>query len=121
MNFIAALKLMPVAAQALSSPRFRQARAASALRMPLNIAAVVLTCLTATASNWYVDGRAKGANNGTSWLDAWTNVTAIAWAGVQPGDTVWLSGGANGQTYVGRLDISKDGEETKPITIRVAQ
>src|SRR6185312_12974763 len=50
-------------------------------------------------ATWYVDGTASGADNGTSWANAWTSPTNIM--GILPGDTVYISGGETGlsQTY----------------------
>jgi len=64
-----------------------------------------LTCLAALtggtlprarAAALYVDGSATGAQDGTSWRDAWTSLSAIR--GVAPGDTVYISGGPGGQS-----------------------
>lgn len=53
----------------------------------------------AQATTWYVDNNAKGANNGTSWANAWTSIGAID--GLSAGDTVYFSGGStsSSQTY----------------------
>jgi hypothetical protein len=48
------------------------------------------------AATWYVDGNATGANNGTSWANAWTTLTSVS--GVSAGDTVYISGGASGSS-----------------------
>ncbi len=58
---------------------------------------MALSAIPAMAANWYVDPNASGANKGTSWTDAWTSLSAIT--GVQPGDTVYISGGSTSQTY----------------------
>lgn len=54
----------------------------------------------ASATDFFVDGTATGANNGTSWANAWTSPLSVTSA-VQPGDTVHISGGSagNSQTY----------------------
>lgn len=53
----------------------------------------------AFGATWFVDSRATGLGNGTSWANAWTNVSNIS--GVTAGDKVYISGGASGssQTY----------------------
>jgi hypothetical protein len=65
-----------------------------------SILALFLTGATSlSATTWYVDGTAIGSNNGTSWTNAWTNLSSIS--GVKGGDTVYISGGPSGssQTY----------------------
>jgi hypothetical protein len=61
--------------------------------------ALVFMCCFVTpvkATTWYVDSSAAGADNGTSWVNAWTALSQIN--GVAPGDTVYISGGPSGQT-----------------------
>jgi len=50
----------------------------------------------ASAAAWYLDSAATGAGDGTSWRDAWTTPAAVQ--GLAPGDTVYISGGASGQS-----------------------
>lgn len=56
-------------------------------------------------ANWYVDSAATGANNGTSWADAWTSFGAIVQSGLAAGDIVWVRAG----TYDERFAIAKSG------------
>jgi hypothetical protein len=58
---------------------------------------------TSFGASWYLDPLASGANNGTSWADAWNNPTNIVWASVNPGDTVFVSGGSTSQIYTNSL------------------
>ena len=54
----------------------------------------------AEAADWYV--RSGTAGNGISWVDAWRDVTNIAWSSIQPGDTIWIAGGNYGALNVGQ-------------------
>jgi hypothetical protein len=65
------------------------------------------------ANNWYVRPSSVGSNNGTSWSNAWS-ISSIAWASIQPGDTVWLAGG----TYTTALNSGKAGTAGNPITFK---
>ena len=71
--------------------------------------------------DWYVDNQANGVNNGTSWINAWENFSSINWATIQPGDSVYISGGESSQLYNEQLSIGASGTAGSPITIRVGQ
>lgn len=60
------------------------------------IALIMVFCLASdvSAANWYVRSGASG--DGTSWSNAWGNVTSISWSGLSAGDTVWIAGGSYG-------------------------
>jgi len=59
---------------------------------------------------WYVDNSATGgANNGTSWANAWTSFASIVWASVAAGDTIYISGGSTSKTYYETLSVGKSG------------
>jgi len=81
----------------------------------------LLSGSAALAADWYVDNTATGANSGKSWADAWNNPTNITWPGVQPGDTVYVSGGTTNQIYKDWLIIPKDGTPGNYITVRIGQ
>jgi hypothetical protein len=70
----------------------------SKIRLMRSFSLILMCCFAASANaaTWYVDSSATGSNNGTSWANAWTNVTAVS--GVAAGDTVNISGGPAGQT-----------------------
>ncbi len=55
----------------------------------------------ACGANWFVRQGAAGVNNGFDWINAWTDVTNINWAAIQPGDIIWLAGGTYGQLVIG--------------------
>lgn len=63
---------------------------------------------SAPGTAWYIDNAASGANDGTSWTDAWESFADFATdkANVQPGDTVYISGGSVSKAYKETLDIS---------------
>jgi len=72
-------------------------------------------------SNWYVDNESSGANNGTSWADAWQSSTDIEWNSINPGDVIYISGGQTEKTYYEQLHVQAGGSEDNPITIKVGQ
>lgn len=86
---------------------------------------IILTILflpqVSLAANWYVDNVATGSNNGTSWTNAWQSFAAISWSSIQPGDTIYISGGITSKTYNEQLNIGANGVSGNPITIRTGQ
>lgn len=68
-------------------------------------------------NGWFVDKNASGLNNGTSWANAWTSFSAINWANINPGDTLYISGGADSTVYNEQLTIGKSGTLSQPIVI----
>ena len=52
----------------------------------------------ATSAQVYVDGNATGANNGSSWVDAYVSLQD-AFDGSSPGDEIWIAAG----TYLPRI------------------
>lgn len=74
-----------------------------------------------SASNWYVDQDAAGSSTGGSWDNAWKGFSSVQWDLVQPGDTIFLSGGSTSKTYNETLSVGKSGLPGAPVTIRVGQ
>ncbi len=72
---------------------------------------------------WYVDNSAAGANNGTSWTNAWPSMASIVWGvgGVVGGDTLYISGGAVSKTYAERIVVGASGSAGNVITISIGQ
>jgi|Deesub1362A_J573_1020465.scaffolds.fasta_scaffold00004_245 hypothetical protein len=82
----------------------------------------ILFCVSSvSAATWYVDKDATGLNDGTSWENAWQSFADINWNKIQPGDTVYISGGSTSKTYNEGLTIGASGSEGNPITIKVGQ
>lgn len=73
------------------------------------------------AATWYVDNAATGANNGSSWSNAWTGFSTINWAAIQPGDTIYISGGSSSKTYNETLSIGASGSAGAHITVSAGQ
>ena len=67
----------------------------------------------------YVDNAATGANDGTSWANAWTSLGAIR--AVQGGDTVYISGGTTSKTYTLQGWSPPSGSPNNWITYKVGQ
>lgn len=78
---------------------------------------VFLLAQSAFAASWYVDSSATGSANGTSEANAWTDTSAIVWASVTNGDTVWIKGRGQAGAY-GELEI---GSNETGITFRIIQ
>jgi hypothetical protein len=73
------------------------------------------------AADRYVDATASGKKDGSSWENAWSDTTAVNWNLLQPGDTLWISGGVSGLTYSGFNLNGKGGEGDDHVTIRCSQ
>ena len=78
-------------------------------------------CASTLAATWYVDNRASGSNNGTSWSNAWESFANINWGGVAPGDNVYISGGSSSKIYNETLDIDASGTSNNNIIIQTGQ
>ena len=104
-----------------SSKQLRIVDLESRILLPIltSLLFIALTATPAMATNWYVDSSAIGSNKGTSWLNAWTSMTAVS--GVAPGDSVYISGGAGSQTYPVNSWNPTGGTSGNPVTYAVGQ
>lgn len=99
------------------------------LRLPFfsMLSIILLFARMGLCNNWYVDNAATGStHNGSSWATAWTSLGSIT--GLAAGDTVFISGGTDSQTYVppesyqGSLYwLPEGGSAGHPITYKVGQ
>ena len=67
-----------------------------------------------SAATYFVRSGASGS--GTSWANAWGNVSNISWSSLNVGDMVCIAGG----TYSGAISTRKSGSNGNPITIKRA-
>ncbi|MGZ3742489.1 MAG: hypothetical protein ACXWRE_00315 [Pseudobdellovibrionaceae bacterium] len=76
---------------------------------------------TARGANWYVDNAVANSGNGQSWTSAFKDFSNITWSSINPGDTLYISGGTTSQTYTSALNIGASGTASNVISIRVGQ
>jgi len=87
---------------------------AKTIQASILFAIVWLMCaMSAPAAVWYVKHSATGANIGSDWNNAWTDLSKINWSSVNPGDTIFVAGGSYGYFAVGKSGIA-----SAPITIK---
>lgn len=72
---------------------------------------------TPADNNWYVDNEAPPGGDGTSWATAWNSFSAINWGALQPGDTVYISGGTTSKVYSSPMQVNASGAPGAPIRI----
>jgi hypothetical protein len=73
----------------------------------------------ASAATYYLDGAVGTSGNGQSWTTAWKSFSNIS--GLQPGDTVYISGGSTSQAYSLSSWTPTSGAPGSPITYAVGQ
>jgi hypothetical protein len=59
-----------------------------------------LQFITSLPNIYYVDKNSHGNGSGSNWTNAATAVSALNWASIKGGDTVYISGGTDSLTYV---------------------
>ncbi len=82
---------------------------------------LLLVFVSCFSADRYVDKNASGSNNGASWTDAWESFDDIDWGDLNPGDTLFISGGTESVTYDDMLEIRASGEEGNPIVVTIGQ
>ena len=82
---------------------------------------LMILAMHAPAATWYVDSTAAGSHNGSSWANAWTSLSQIS--GISAGDTVYISGGASGNSQTYSISSWKPAAGTagSPITYQIGQ
>ncbi|MGZ6447155.1 MAG: choice-of-anchor Q domain-containing protein [Pseudobdellovibrionaceae bacterium] len=82
---------------------------------------LILMSSSAYSANWYVDNAVVSSGNGQSWASAFKDFSNIAWSSINPGDTLYISGGVTSQTYTSPLNVGTSGTASNRITIRAGQ
>jgi hypothetical protein len=73
--------------------------------------------LSASATIYYIDNSVPASGNGLSWGQAWKSFSRVEWPKIQPGDTIYISGGTSGQMYRESLKVGASGKPDMPIVI----
>ena len=81
------------------------------------ILVILLSYQTFAQDNFYVKNGGGGANNGTSWTDAWTSFSSINWASIGAGDNLFIDGGADSVVYNMTMNIQASGAWNNYINI----
>ena len=82
-------------------------------------AALCVFVPSALGTTYYLDGSVSTSGNGLSWSSAWKGFSSIT--GLNPGDTVYISGGATSQTYALNGWLPTSGNSSARITYAVGQ
>ena len=82
----------------------------------------VETSYTPPGNDFYVDGALiTSTNGGTSWGDAWESFADIVWDSLDPGDFLYISGGADSLIYYETLYPQCRGTFADRITITIGK
>lgn len=82
------------------------------------ISALCVFGTSAQAATYYLDCAVASSGNGSSWATAWKNFSNIS--GLNPGDTVMISGGSTSQICTTGDYNSVSGTQASPITYQVS-
>lgn len=77
---------------------------------------ITLLSLSANGASFFVRTNAVGSHDGSDWNNAWAG-SAITWASVSAGDTLYFAGGA----YAAAIQWGKSGTTGNPITLKRVQ
>src|SRR5215467_9237920 len=80
---------------------------------------LILMSFPLGATTYYLDSSVNTSGDGRSWATAWKSFSNIT--GVQPGDTVYVSGGSTSQAYSLSSWTPVGGSSGSPITYAVGQ
>ena len=80
---------------------------------------LMVMSLPAMATTYYLDGSVGTSGDGRSWATAWKSFSNIT--GLQPGDTVYVSGGTSSQAYSLSDWTPTGGSPGNPVTYAVGQ
>ena len=75
---------------------------------------LISTLPTVFAVSWYVDNAAPVGGNGQSWSTAWNNFSVINWSRINPGDTLYISGGVTEKIYEAENPVFEVGASGAP-------
>ena len=67
--------------------------------------------------SWYVSKSAIGTNQGTSWTNAWNEMSKIDWTSIKGGDTLWLAAGTYLTQILPAIPQAPGGTAESPICI----
>jgi chitodextrinase len=83
-------------------------------RFGIGIFFLLLSAASSQAATYFVRSGASG--NGTSWANAWGNLSSIGWSSLAPDDVVCIAGG----NYSSDLSTGKSGTSGHPIVVKRA-